>query len=81
MALVEDDHTWHPYECYFTIPSPVREGISLGKHHLSSRNKGLLASLCQRRSNMDGDFSDGRDAEGCVVRPGSEALTENGIHC
>ena len=63
MASDQDEHAWHPYECLegVTIPSPRREGISVVKQHLSSQNTVLLSGFCQRRSNMDGDFSVGRD--------------------
>ena len=62
-------------------PLLFERAFSISKQHLSSQNKGVLSISCQGRSAMHGYFSDGRGAEGCVVRPGSEALTEIGIHC
>jgi hypothetical protein len=50
------------------MPSPGREGISLGKQHLSSQNGELLSGLCQGRLVMHGHFSDGRDEKGYGVK-------------
>jgi hypothetical protein len=73
VALDEDEHACHPYVCHFTIPAPIREGISSGKQHLSSQNSGFLSSNYQIRSYMRGQLSDWRDKINCVVRGGRVA--------
>ena len=63
MASDEDEHAGYPCEYHkgVTIPSPSREGISLGKQHLSSQDRELLSRLRRGSSGVHGHFLDESD--------------------